>query len=76
MSDTLERFLCRLFTYLAARRCTISSSLMFDWVYWSNTVLACPTSGRTRVKYALSLMAVAPMLTLKAPKNASENVDC
>ena len=60
MSETLEVFLCQFFTYLAARRCTISSFWMFDWVCGSQTVLAYATNGFTRVKYAFSLMAVVP----------------
>ena len=59
---TLDVFLCLFVSYLAARRCTISSLQILTWVCRSQTVLAYSISGLTSVKYACCLMAIAPML--------------
>ena len=56
ISDTLLVLWCLLHVYLAARRCTFSSELMFSFVWGSQTVQQYSNLGLIRVWYARSFI--------------------
>jgi hypothetical protein len=56
ISDTLLVLWCLLHVYLAARRCTFSSELMFSFAWGSQTVQQYTNLGLIRVWYARSFI--------------------